>query len=56
MRGAERFTESLFTLSRLKDFIPADHPLRQILPMVNQALGQMDALCSSMRFGLQRRR
>ena len=34
----------------------ADHPLRQILPMVNQALGQMDALCSLMRVGLQRRR
>ena len=55
MRGADRFTERLLTLSRLKDFIPADHPLRQILPMVNQALGQMYALCSSMRFGLQRR-
>ena len=56
MRGADRFTESLFTLSRLKDFIPSGHPLRPIRAMVNQALGQMDALCSSMRFGLQRRR
>ena len=55
MRGADRFTESLFTLSRLKDFIPADHPLRPIRAMVNQALVQMDALFSSMRFGLQRR-
>ena len=48
MRGADRFTESLFTLSRLEDFIPADHPLRPIRAMVNQALGQMDALFSSM--------
>ena len=55
MRGADRFTESLLALSRLKDFIPADHPLRPIRAMVSQALGQMDALCSSMRFGLQRR-
>ena len=42
MRGADRFTESLFTLSRLEDFIPPDHPLRPIRAMVNQALGQMD--------------
>ena len=55
MRGADRFTERLCTLSRLKDFIPADHPLRPIRAMVNQALVQMDALFSSMRFGLQRR-
>ena len=52
MRGADRFTERLFTLSRLKDFIPSDHPLRPIRAMVNQALSQMDALFSSMRFGL----
>ena len=52
MRGADRFTESLFTLSRLKDFIPSGHPLRPIRAMVNQALGQMDARFSSMRFGL----
>ena len=52
MRGADRSTESLFTLSRLKDFISSDHPLRPIRAMVNQALGQMDARFSSMRFGL----
>ena len=48
MRGADRFTESLFTVSRLEDFIPGDHPLRPIRAMVNQALGQMDALFASM--------
>ena len=51
MRGADRSTESMFTLSRLKDFIPSGHPLR-LRAMVNQALGQMDTLFSSMRFGL----
>ena len=48
MRGADRFTESLFTVSRLEDFIPADHPLRPIRALVNQALVQMDVLFSSM--------
>ena len=48
MRGADRFTESLFTVSRLEGFIPADHPLRPIRAMVNQALVQMDVLFSSM--------
>lgn len=28
MRGADTFTESLFTMRHLDDFLPADHPLR----------------------------
>jgi hypothetical protein len=28
MRGADTFTERIFTMRRLQDFIPADHPLR----------------------------
>ena len=38
MRGADTFTESLFTLRQLEDFIPAGHPLRAIRQMVNAAL------------------
>ena len=48
MRGADTFTESLFTLRQLEDFIPAGHPLRAIRQMVNAALVQMDALFCGM--------
>lgn len=48
MRGTDTFTESPFTLHRLEDFVPADHPLRAIRQMVNEALGKMDGLFSGM--------
>ncbi len=48
MRGADTFTESLFSMRRLDDFVPADHPLRPIRAMVNQALAKMDALFARM--------
>jgi transposase len=48
MRGADSFTEGLFTMRRLDDFVPANHPLRRIRIMANEALAQMDALFSRM--------
>ena len=48
MRGADTFTESLFTMRRLEDFVPADHPLRAIRELVNEALVKMDELFSKM--------
>jgi transposase len=42
MRGADTFTESLFTMRHLEDFVPIDHPLRPIRQMVNEALVKMD--------------
>ena len=48
MRGADTFTESLFTMRHLDDFVPASHPLRPIRKMVNEALVKMDALLGSM--------
>ena len=48
MRGADTFTESLFTMRHLDDFVPANHPLRPIRVMVNAALLKMDALLSGM--------
>ncbi len=48
MRGADTFTESLFTLRELEDFIPANHPLRPIRQMINAALVKMDAIFSGM--------
>jgi transposase len=48
MRGADTFTESLFTMRRLEDFVPANHPLRPIRAMVNEALIKMDGLFAGM--------
>ena len=44
MRGADTFTESLFAMRHLDDFVPANHPLRPIRVMVNAALLKMDTL------------
>lgn len=41
MRGADTFTEGLFTIKKLDDFVPANHPLRVIRTMVNKALAEM---------------
>jgi hypothetical protein len=38
MRGSDTFTESLFSIKKLDDFVPASHPLRTIRAMVNDAL------------------
>lgn len=38
MRGGDFTQESLFTVAKLDDFVPSDHPLRGIAPLVNQAL------------------
>ncbi|SFE85231.1 Transposase domain, partial [Variovorax sp. OK212] len=38
----------LFTMRRLEDFVPADHPLRPIRAMVNEALLKMDGLFAGM--------
>ena len=35
--------EALFTVAKLNDFVPADHPLRAIRVLVNQALAEMNA-------------
>ncbi|MCY0853856.1 IS5 family transposase [Cupriavidus sp. D39] len=48
MRGADTFTESLFIMRRLEDFLPKSHPLRSIRTMDNQALAKMDGLFAGM--------
>jgi len=48
MRGADTFTESLFTMRKLEDFIPEDHPLRVIRKMANTALEKMNGLFAKM--------
>ena len=48
MRGADTFTESLFSVRRLDDFVPQNHPLRPVRQMVNEALKKIEPLLSSM--------
>lgn len=48
MRGADTFTESLFTMRRLDDFVPQNHPLRPVRRMVNSALKNLEPLLTSM--------
>lgn len=48
MRGADTFIESLFSIRRLDDFVPDNHPLRPIRVMVNQALKNIEPLLSGM--------
>jgi transposase len=48
MRSADTFTESLFTMKRLDDFVPAHHPLREIRKTANKALAKMEPLFAQM--------
>jgi transposase len=47
MRGSDGMQEGLFTLAKLDDFVPADHPLRAIRMLVNEALGGLNDLFNS---------
>lgn len=44
MRGMDEMQESLFTMSKLEDFVPAGHPLRPIRVLVNDALKKLNGL------------
>jgi transposase len=44
MRGCDEMQESLFTVAKLEDFIPADHPLRPMRELVNEALKRLNGL------------
>ena len=48
MRGSDTFTESLFSIKKLDDFVPAMHPLRAIRAMVNDALVELEDLFAGM--------
>lgn len=47
MRGSDGMQEGLFTLAKLDDFVPADHPLRAIRALVNGALSGLNELFNS---------
>ena len=44
MRGSDGMQEALFMVAKLEDFVPADHPLRPIRLLVNEALGRLNGL------------
>ncbi len=46
MRGMDEMQEPLFTTVKLEDFVPADHPLRPVRLLVNQALKRLNGLFS----------
>ena len=48
MRGADTFTESLFTMRGLDDFVPENHPLRPVRRTVNLALKNIEPRLSGM--------
>lgn len=51
MRGSDGMQESLFTVARLEDFVPGDHPLRAIAELVNKALGRLNELFNEIYAG-----
>jgi transposase len=48
MHGAEGYTETMFTMAKLDDFVPANHPLQPIRIWLNDALKCMDAVFTRM--------
>jgi len=44
MRGPDVTQQPLFTVAKLEDFVPTDHPLRPIQRMINEALKGLDEL------------
>jgi len=48
MRGADSYSENLFSTIRLDDFVPANHTLRAIRGWMNETLARMDERASAM--------
>ena len=48
MRGSDDMQEALFTMAKVDDFVPADHPLRPIRVLVDTALTKLNGLFNEM--------
>ena len=48
MRGSDGMQEALFTVAKLDDFVPGDHPLRSVRTLVDKALGRLSGLFNTM--------
>lgn len=44
MRGHDGLQESLFTIAKLEDFVPKQHPLRRVKQLVDEALKRLNGL------------
>jgi transposase len=44
VRGADISQPKLFITSTVSDFVPKDHPLRSLRPLINEALNTLDSL------------
>jgi len=51
MRGTDQTQEALFTVAKLEDFVPVDHPLRRVQIIVNTALTGLNDLFNEMYAG-----
>ena len=47
MRGADISQDALFVTVTVEDFVPADHPLRALRELINEALKDLDGLFGS---------
>lgn len=47
-RGADTFTEGLFTTRKPEDFVPPQHPLREIRKTANAALATLGLMLTAM--------
>jgi hypothetical protein len=48
MRGPDGFSGSMFTVLKLDDFVPKDHPLRPIRTWLNEVFKRMDGVFAQM--------
>ena len=48
MRGSDGMQEALFTVAKLDDFVPANHPLRAVRGVVDEALVRLSGLFNTM--------
>ena len=42
MRGADISQPKLFVTNTVSDFVPKDHPLRALRPLIDEALNSLD--------------
>ena len=48
MRGPDVMQDTLFAVRSLESYVPADHPLRPVRDILNEALRRMDPLFAVM--------
>ena len=54
MRGRDERSAGMFSFIRLEERVPADHPLRAIRALTDEALAALDARFAAMNAGMGR--